>query len=54
MKEQDVVTLEDGKEYLLLDELDYGHKKYFYPVKNPQQCAKWALIMDEVSQKFEE
>ena len=27
---------------------------YFYPVKNPQQCAKWALIMDEVSQKFEE
>ena len=27
---------------------------YFYPVKNPQQCAKWALIMDEVSQKIEE
>lgn len=27
---------------------------YFYPTQNPQQCAKWALIMDEVSQKFEE
>lgn len=27
---------------------------YFYPIKNPQQCAKWALIMDEVSQKYEE
>ena len=27
---------------------------YFYPIKNPQQCTKWALIMDEVSQKFEE
>lgn len=33
MKEQDVVTLEDGKEYLLLDELDYGHKKYFFSVE---------------------
>ena len=27
---------------------------YFYPVKDKAQCAKWALIMDEVSMKLEE
>ena len=27
---------------------------YFYPLEDKAQCAKWALIMDEVSMKYEE
>lgn len=37
MKEQDVITLDDGKQYLLLDELIYENKKYFFSVEVDQK-----------------
>ena len=40
MKEYDVVTLEDGKEYFILDEIDIDGTKYVY------------LSADDDEQKF--
>jgi len=40
MKEYDVVTLEDGKEYIILDEIDIDGTKYVY------------LSADDDEQKF--
>lgn len=58
MKEQDVITLDDGKEYLLLDELKYENKKYFFSVeideKGVTQEDKGGIFLKATKENNEE
>ncbi|MBQ8193399.1 MAG: hypothetical protein IJZ46_04960 [Bacilli bacterium] len=58
MKEQDVITLDDGKEYLLLDELQYENKKYFFAVeideKGVTQEDKGGIFLKATKENGEE
>lgn len=58
MKEQDVITLDDGKQYLLLDELIYENKRYFFSVevdkKGITQEEKGGIFLKATKENGEE
>ena len=58
MKEQDVITLDDGKQYLLLDELEFEKNKYFFSVeidkKGVTQEEKGGMFLKAIEENGEE